>query len=163
MTKDRPVAQTEQIVTEYIDPTIKPQRNHWVLFAGAGAFLLLAGVGIGSAANDITPMTKPLPAVTKTVTNTVTNTVTSPPVINTVTKKVTPQSCIDALNMAGEFANNVAQEHRAFSEAADRAQVSGDVVTFLSDMSDSARKLTDQSSSMAPRLAVLSVNCRAGK
>jgi hypothetical protein len=80
-------------------PAAPKKARRWVPWAaGVGAFVVGIGLGASSAGSATVTATK---TVTQTTTATATKTETPPPVVQTVTKEVTPQVCLDALTYAG--------------------------------------------------------------
>ncbi|NLE17168.1 MAG: hypothetical protein GX632_01340 [Propioniciclava sp.] len=147
-----------------------PKKKAWwkTTPAIAGVSLLL-GVGLGNAAGGggsgaaapapapTVTVTAPAPAPEPVPTVTVTAEATQ---TETIVEK-TPESCLKALDLAGEIMDAVATEHLEMSEAAFTASQTGDVITFAERISEAMGKLTDTSNRLQPQVLVAASDCRS--
>lgn len=136
----------------------------------AGAFLVGGGFGsIGAAAPKV--VTKTATPIVKTVTvpgpeRIVTKNVPGPEriVIKNVagpTKEVTPQGCIDALDIAQKVIEAVGVEHMEIGNAANSAADDGDMNAFAISMTASIKTMSGVVSGNTAAMGTAVAACRA--
>lgn len=116
----------------------------------AVAIFLAGGLGtaVGSAGADT-----PAPAAT------ITKTVQGPERV--VTKEVTPQSCIDALDVMAIVLDAVSTEHEAFAAAGDKGAADGDVAAFVASLTGAVQDMTAVLDKQTNPLTAAAQGCRA--
>lgn len=80
-----------------------------------------------------------------------------------VTKEVTPQGCLDALESAKTVFEAVAAEHTAFGAASTKASGDGDVPAFIASMTAAIKDMNTVVTAQTDPMATAASACRSAK
>lgn len=113
------------------------QKKHLIGYPAAALVALVVGA---SSATSATPE-----PVVKTV---------------TVTKAVTPQACLDALDLTQQFANLMAAEHTDLGHAFETYGAAGDFAGLAASVTATETKVSKKVNALSTRMEAVAPACR---